>query len=145
EAPVHLRHDRPDLLVTYEDGPDARRVVERVEDPSGVAARHAEHEVDAGLFEDADDGVRNVDLVCNHSAKLRSPLHQVKDAVGAATRSESGATLLGGTRGESPCTGPYGFPMTSSRWCSSSRRPTGAGSSRPRSPGCVMASRSRRS
>ncbi len=62
EPPVHLGHDRAHLLVTHEDGLDTRGVVERVENATRVAARHAEDELDAGFFEDADDGVRNVDL-----------------------------------------------------------------------------------
>ena len=68
EPAVHLRHDRAHLLVADQDRLDRLRVVERVEDASGVAAGHAEDELDARLLEDADDGVGNVDLVGNHEA-----------------------------------------------------------------------------
>src|SRR5439155_21578843 len=67
EPAVHLGHDRAHLLVAHEDRLDLARVVERVEDTAGVAARHAEHELDAGLLEDAHEGVGNVDLVWGHA------------------------------------------------------------------------------
>ena len=66
EPAVHLRHDGAHLLVTDQDRLDRLRVVERVEDAPGVAAGHAEDELDARLLEDADDGVGDVDLVGNH-------------------------------------------------------------------------------
>ena len=66
EPAVHLGHDRADLLVADQDRLDLARVVERVEDAAGVAARHAEHELDARLLEDADERVGNVDLVGGH-------------------------------------------------------------------------------
>ena len=67
EAAVHLGHDRADLLVADQDGLDLARVVKRVEDAPGVAAGHAEDELDAGLLEDADQRVGNVDLVGDHA------------------------------------------------------------------------------
>src|SRR5206468_8953919 len=66
EPAVHLGHDRAHLLVAHEDRLDLARVVERVEDAAGVAAGHAEDELDAGLLEHLDQGVGNVDLVGGH-------------------------------------------------------------------------------
>src|SRR5262244_132034 len=66
EPAVHLGHDRAHLLVAHENGLDVARVVERVEDAAGVAARHAEDELDTRFLEDADERVWNVDLVGDH-------------------------------------------------------------------------------
>src|SRR5712691_7254426 len=85
EPPVHLGHDRAHLLVAHEDRLDARGIVERVEDASGVTARHAEHELDAGFFEDADDGVGNVDLVWIHGA-VGTPRGSSKSPLGSDAR-----------------------------------------------------------
>jgi hypothetical protein len=68
---VHLGHHRAGLLVPHEDGPDRRRIVERVEDASGVAARQAEDELDPGFFEHADQRVGSVDLGRYHSLTSR--------------------------------------------------------------------------
>jgi hypothetical protein len=83
---VHLRHDRPRLLVADEDGTDRGGVVEGVEDAAGAASRHAEDELDAGFFEDTDPRVGNVDLGGRHGVFL---LSSVSGSAGARARRRS--------------------------------------------------------
>ena len=72
QSAIHVRHHRGLSLLSHQDGPDAGlMVVERVEDRDRLAARHAEHELDAGFLQDPDDRLRRRDrsreqLPCRH-------------------------------------------------------------------------------